>query len=88
MKSKDFLIRHYEIKVKYIVDNDVNKRGSKLNGVEIKTFDEVIDENALIVISSSKYCKAIEKQLLEADCTYYLTLNEYQWVCREYMVYK
>ena len=85
--ANDFLIRHYDAKVKYIVDNNKNKIGKKLQGIEIKPYEQLNDETGLVVIASTKYSKEIEKQLLTDGYTFYLEMNDYDWVLCEYLKY-
>ena len=59
------------IRVRYLVDNDVNKAGQLLCGVAIRSFSDLLQESrdTPIVISTRAYRFEVAKQLKDAGFT-------------------
>lgn len=66
-------------RVSGLIDNNPVLKGTNLNGVPVYSLDEYIrmEMNADIVISSSKYCREMERQLLDAGIRSYYTAADY-----------
>ena len=66
-------------KVIYIVDNDMEKSGTRVEGIEVFNFTQVkkdlLDKNVIISVSP-KYQKEIEEQLKSNGITSYETINQ------------
>lgn len=67
--------------VEYIVDNDRNKSGTKVLGVDVFSFEEKRDDlkdREIIISVSDKYKEEIEKQLLQENIKNYTFLSSIQ----------
>ena len=62
----------------YFCDNDKNKHGKEINGIEIISFEKLlkINNSKITIIITSYYISEIEEQLIKASVYNYLTYEE------------
>ena len=65
-------------KVDYLIDNNKDKQGQEMFGMEVVSFDTVVQKVGLIIVSNKQYFHEIHKQIKKTnECIKVLCIQEY-----------